>query len=140
VSHAERTYRDNEERRNQSPLGGRSVETSFSHSILGIVYYSEARYDEAINQLNKAIALDPKNATAHNYLGITSSQKGWNAVAEKDLAKAIAIDPKYGDAYFNLAVVLATKDPPDKENAERHYRKALELGAEPDKALEDLIK
>jgi tetratricopeptide (TPR) repeat protein len=115
-------------------------EDGFSHCTLGIVYYSQQKYDEAVNELTKALAINPKNATAHNYLGITASQKGWQAAAQKELETAVTLDPTYADAHFNLAVVFATQQPPNKEQARKFYKRATELGAEPDSALEQLIK
>ncbi len=115
-------------------------EDAFSHCTLGIVSYSGGKYDEAVNELTKALAINPKNATAHNYLGITASQKGWQEAALKEMETAAALDPQYADAHFNLAVVYATQQPPNKENARRFYKRATELGAEPDSALEALIK
>ncbi len=115
-------------------------EDAFSHCTLGIVCYSQGKYDEAVNELTKALAINPKNATAHNYLGITASQKGWQEAAQKELETATALDPGYADAHFNLAVVFATQQPPNKENARKHYKRATELGAEVDSALEALLK
>ncbi len=115
-------------------------EDGFSHCTLGIVYYSQGKYDEAVNELTKALALNPKNATAHNYLGITASQKGWQEAAQKELETATDLDPNYADAHFNLAVVFAMQTPPNKENARKYYKRATELGAEADSALEQLIK
>jgi tetratricopeptide (TPR) repeat protein len=115
-------------------------EDDFSHCTLGIVYYSQGKLDEAINELTKALAINPKNATAHNYLGITASQKGWQEAAMKELETATALDPNYADAHFNLAVVFATITPPNKEGARQHYKRATELGAEPDSALEQMLK
>jgi Tfp pilus assembly protein PilF len=115
-------------------------EDAFSHCTLGIVYYSQGKYDDAVNELTRAVAINPKNATAHNYLGITASQKGWQEAAQTELEAATALDPNYADAFFNLAVVFATQQPPNKETARKHYKRATELGAEPDTALEQLIK
>ena len=115
-------------------------EDAFSRCTLGIVYYSEGKYDDAVTELTKALAINPKNATAHNYLGITASQKGWQEAAQKELETAVALDPQYADAHFNLAVVFATQQPPNKEKARKHYQLAISLGAEPDPALEQLIK
>jgi tetratricopeptide (TPR) repeat protein len=112
----------------------------FTHCTLGIVYYTLGKYDDAVNQLTKALAINPNDATAHNYLGITSSQKGRQDVAEKELQAAVKLDPKYADAFFNLAVVLATEQPPKKAEARKFYQRALELGAEPDPTLEPLLK
>ena len=113
---------------------------AFSQRTLGIVYYQQAKYDEAVNALTKAIALSPKDAISHNYLGITASQKGWQEAALKELQTSIALDANYADANFNLAVIYATMQPPNKEAAQRYYKRAIALGAEPDSALEQLIK
>jgi Flp pilus assembly protein TadD len=112
---------------------------AFSHCTLGIVYYSEGKFDEAVGELTRALAIQPKNQTAHNYLGITASAKGWQEAARKELETAVAIDPNYADAHFNLAVIYATTPPVDKESAKKHYKRAIELGAEPDPALEQLL-
>ncbi len=113
---------------------------AFSHATLGIIYYKQNQYDAAVESLTRSLAINPKNATAHNYLGVAAAQKGWKDAAKKYIGTAIQINPDYADAHFNLAVVLATAEPPDKENARKHYKKAIALGAEPDKALEELIR
>jgi tetratricopeptide (TPR) repeat protein len=115
-------------------------EDTFSHCTLGIVYYQEKRYDDAINELTRALAINPKYAVAHNYLGITASQKGWQEAALKELETAIDLDPNYGDACFNLAVVYAMQQPPNKEMARKYYQRAINDGAEPDSGLEELVK
>ena len=112
----------------------------FSHTTLGIVFYRQAKFDEALTELTKSLGINPESATAHNYLGITASQKGWQEAAEKELLAAIADNPNYADAHFNLAVVYATAQPPSKELAKQHYTMATSLGAEPDAALEKLLR
>jgi tetratricopeptide (TPR) repeat protein len=122
-------------------------EDAFSHCTLGIIFYSQSRYDDAVNELTKSLAINPKYAAAHNFLGITASQKGWQEAAQKELETATALDPNYADAHFNLAVVLATQQNQDKdnakqikENARHYYKRATELGAEPDRSLEQLLQ
>ncbi|HKP92277.1 MAG TPA: tetratricopeptide repeat protein [Chthoniobacterales bacterium] len=112
----------------------------FAHTTLGIVYYRQSKFDDAITELTTALGINPKSATAHNYLGITASQKGWQEAAEKEMLDALAVNPDYADAHFNLAVVYATGQPPSKEQAKQHYVKATSLGAEPDPALEKLLR
>jgi Flp pilus assembly protein TadD len=115
-------------------------EDGFSHCTLGIVYYTAQKLDEAVSSLTKALAINPKNATAHNYLGITAASKGWQESALKELETACTLDPGYADAHFNLAVVFATQTPPNKEKAQQYYKRATELGAEPDGSLENMLK
>jgi Flp pilus assembly protein TadD len=112
----------------------------FAHTTLGIVYYRQSKFDDAITELTTALGINPKSATAHNYLGITASQKGWQEAAIKEMLDAIAVNPDYADAHFNLAVVYATGEPPATEKAKQHYVKATSLGAEPDPALEKLLR
>ncbi len=113
---------------------------AFSHATLGILYHDQSKYDEAIHSLTRSIAANPKNPTAHNFLGVTAAKKGWIDAARKEIRTAIEIDPTYADAHFNLAVVLATAKPADKENARKHYQRAVELGVNPDPNLEELIR
>jgi tetratricopeptide (TPR) repeat protein len=115
-------------------------EDSFARCTLGIVLYTQEKFDDALNELTKAVAIAPRNATAHNYLGITASQKGWQQAAQKELETAVVLDPQYADAHFNLAVVLATQEPPNLELARKHYKTSLELGAAPDGQLEQRLK
>ncbi|MDQ6656517.1 MAG: tetratricopeptide repeat protein, partial [Verrucomicrobiota bacterium] len=112
----------------------------FSRRTLGIVYYRQAKYDEAVTELTKALAINPKSYIAHNYLGITASEKGWQEAAEKEMLEAISANPDYVDAHYNLAVIYATNKPPARELAKRHYSKAMELGAEANPSLEQLIR
>jgi Flp pilus assembly protein TadD len=117
-----------------------SPKDEFAHTTLGIVFYRQSKFDEAITELTTALGINPKSATAHNYLGITASQKGWQEAAEKEMLDAIAVNPDYADAHFNLAVVYATGQPPAKEQAKLHYVKATSLGAEPEPALEKMLR
>ncbi|MBA3385912.1 MAG: tetratricopeptide repeat protein [Chthoniobacterales bacterium] len=112
----------------------------FARRTLGIVYYRQNKFDDAVTELTKALAINPKSFIAHNYLGITASEKGWQEAAEKEMLEAIAANPNYVDAHYNLAVIYATNKPPAKELAKRHYSKAMELGAEANSSLEQLIR
>src|SRR5688500_20332581 len=96
--------------------------------------------DDAITELTTALGIYPRSATAHNYLGITACQKGWQGAAIKEMLDAIAVNPDYADAHFNLAVGYATGEPPSTEKAKQHYVKATSLGADPDPALEKLLR
>ena len=113
---------------------------AFAQSTLGIVYFQQAKYDEAITSLTQSVAVNSKSATAHNFLGIAAAKKGWQEAAFKELETAIQLDPSYADAHYNLAVLLATGQPPNKESARKHYKKALELGMQPDGKFEETIR
>ena len=53
---------------------------------------------------------------------------------------ALQLDGKYADAWFNLAVTQTLKTPPNRDEAKKAYQKAIEFGAEPDAAMENLVK
>jgi Flp pilus assembly protein TadD len=113
---------------------------SFARSTLGIVYFQQGKYDESVTALTQSVAVNPKSALAHNFLGIAAAAKGWPEAALKELETAVQIDPNYPEARYNLAVALADAQPPKKEEARRHYKKALELGMEPNPTFEATLK
>ena len=53
------------------------------------------------SDLNRAIAVDPKNATFYLFRAFIKSELGQNEAAIIDLNQAISIDPKLADAYSN---------------------------------------
>lgn len=112
---------------------------SNAHSVLGVTYLRKGKLDDAFNELTKAVALDPRNAEAHNYLGVVMSERGFGAAAEQEIRKAVELNDKYADAHFNLAVLYAKQKAPRFELARFHYKKAVDLGAAPDKTLEELL-
>jgi len=113
---------------------------AFANSTLGIVYFQQSKYDEAITSLTRSVAVNSKSATAHNFLGIAAAKKGWTEAALKELETALQLDPNYTDAHYNLAVLYATGQPPNKESARNQYKRALELGMKPDAKFEETLK
>jgi Flp pilus assembly protein TadD len=82
------------------------------------------------------VALDSANARAHAALAVTLVAKGWMTGAELELQRAIELDPNFGEAHFNLALVCLQRLPPAVELARRHYQRAIDLGENPDPAIE----
>ena len=117
-----------------------SPDDAFAHATLGIVYYQQSKYNEAITSLTRSVAVNSKSATAHNFLGIAAAKKGWSEAALKELETALQLDPNYADAHYNLAVLYATNQPANKDNARKQYKKALELGMKPDATFEETLK
>lgn len=71
---------------------------AFSQLTLGIVYFSQARYDDSIQSLKRAVELNSKDATTHNYLGLGYSSKGRSQEAAKELGIARELDPSYRES------------------------------------------
>jgi len=93
--------------------------------LWGTVLDEQKKYDEAIAQYQRAIALDPKDAVAYNNWGIAlyEQKKSDDAVAKYQ--KAIELDPKLADAYNGWGVAL--KELGRYDEAIAKYQKAIEL-------------
>lgn len=57
-------------------------------------------------ELNKALALDPRNTRALVGLAVVDQNEGKLAEARSDYERALAIDPSYASAHMNYALVL----------------------------------
>ncbi len=107
---------------------------------LGIVYLERNDPMRALAAVAQAVVQTPGDPVARNYLGVAAGRNGWFDAAEAELRRAIELKPDYADAHFNLAVFCLERKPPAVELARRHYRKALELGAAPDKLIEKALE
>jgi spermidine synthase len=83
------------------------------HLWLGRLYGQQARYEDAIAHLRRAVELDPHRAEAANDLGLAYVQTGRPAEARAAFAQAIAARANYAEAHYNLGVLLfsAYQDP-----------------------------
>lgn len=113
---------------------------AFSLTTLGAVMIEQNRIEDAIAYLERANTSVADDPITLNYLGVASSQIGQFGKAEQALRRAVTVKPEYAEAHFNLAVIYATAKPPSIALAKRHYEKALELGAGPDKRLAAMLK
>ncbi len=114
--------------------------SGLANYLLGRTYFLQDKLDEALTKLEVGLTYDPQNAKAHNCVGVISTRKGWVERAEKAFTSAVSIDPDYGDAHFNLAVLHATKNDPNPQEAEKHYFRALHLGIPRDASIEGFLK
>lgn len=114
--------------------------SALANYLLGRVYFLQDKLDEALSKLETGLTYDPQNAKAHNCVGVISTRKGWVGRAERAFTNAVSIDPEYGDAHFNLALLHATKDQPNPQEAGKHYFRALHLGVPRDATIEGFLK
>ncbi len=104
--------------------------------------YSLARQEkpyEAIGALAQAIAAQPDDARPHRALGVAASSLGWYDIAEREMKESLRIAPDDSDSAFNLAILLASKEPPDMDEARRWYLKARKLSGQSDPALDRMF-
>ena len=89
--------------------------------------------------LERAIKRDPKDAQLHNYLGITFYAQGKQSRAMDEFEKAVELNPNLAEAHFNLAVILATDNRPQLDQARQHYQSSLQLGNARDEKMEGIL-
>ncbi len=108
-------------------------EASEKRYLLGADYFNKGMVEPALEELLKAVDLNPQNPDAHNLLGLVFLRKGWEAEvmtsrnrclkgedlrlekqdmdahfkkAEEQFAKAIGLKADFSEARNNLAVVM----------------------------------
>jgi tetratricopeptide (TPR) repeat protein len=83
------------------------------------------RWNEALNAYNKAIELNPNDASAYNNRGLAYDNLDKNDLAIADYEKAIELNPKYGDAFNNRGKTFGKLG--DYKQAILNYDRAIEL-------------
>lgn len=90
-------------------------------------------YAGAVQDLEKALALDPNFAAAYRALGYAKFNTGMNVDgALADYMKAVELKPDYGEAHYALAFMYAMGD---REKGAVHFKKAMELGVPDERSL-----
>jgi tetratricopeptide (TPR) repeat protein len=83
------------------------------------------RWSEALNAYDKAIELNPNDASAYNNRGLAYDNLDKNDLAIANYKKAIELNPKYGDAFNNLGKTFIKLG--DYQRATLYYDRAIEL-------------
>lgn len=99
---------------------------------LGILYARSKQRDKAFDSFNRAIAANPKNATAYDWEGIIYRESGDYAHAEQSYLRAVSAQPDYPNAHLNLAILYDTylRRPQDAVTQYREYQR-LSGGSKP---------
>jgi tetratricopeptide (TPR) repeat protein len=93
---------------------------------LALVHMEMNKFDRAKDDLQKAIAINPKAAGYHEKLGtVLIELKDWEG-AKRAFEEAIKLGPELFKAYFKLAQVLERLD--DQQNALRRYTESIQKG------------
>ena len=103
----------------------RNPDSSLAHNNLGNFFLQNGRGDEAVEQFQKALEIEPRYALAHNNLGAAFYQLGQVDEAVTHYQKALEIEPRYAQAHNNLGIVLFQKGRVDEAIA--HFQKALAI-------------
>jgi lipoprotein NlpI len=90
---------------------------------LGVLYDNRGLYDKAVEEYEKAIAVNAAFAESHNNLGVLYDNRGLYDKAIEEYEKAIAVNPAFAEAHNNLGVLYDNRGFHDK--AVEEYKKVL---------------
>jgi protein O-GlcNAc transferase len=99
--------------------------------LAGVSYYFIRHYEEADQNLTRALTLNPSSTRALFLEAMALASQGKIDDAELCLRRAIALQPKNARFHCHLGILLARRNEPAK--AEDSFREAIEL--KPDYAL-----
>jgi tetratricopeptide (TPR) repeat protein len=97
----------------------------FAHKVLGDALLKKGQTDEAINQYQEAIRLNPEYAGAHYNLGNALLKKDQTDEAISQYQEVIRLKPDDADAHNNLGDALLKKGQTDE--AIHQYQEAIRL-------------
>ena len=106
-------------------LGSIDQLSAEGHSYIATAYYYAKNYKNAIEELDKILKLDPKNAGAWYNKGVALSDLKRYEEAIEAYDKTIEIDPKKAEVWYNKGVALS--DLKRYEEAIEAYDKTIEI-------------
>ncbi len=98
------------------------------HKNLGIAFLLAERYNDALEEYERILKIDPNNSEARFYLALTFYKQGDYERAIKEYERALKFSVKKDKIYNNLGLAWEKKGHLDK--ASNNYRKAVELDSE----------
>lgn len=113
-----------------------SEETAEHWFNLALAYESLGLFIEASGAYQKAIRIDPRDASAHNNLGVVYTNLGIYSFAIRELREAIQLDPSLQEAQVNIGMAYAKSDM--LEEAADAFQKAISLRPDDAKAHNNL--
>jgi Flp pilus assembly protein TadD len=108
--------------------------------LAGVAACRAGKFDQAVAILKPYDTKNPVNADALLTLGTAWMGMGKIGEARVAIEKALLLNPKSMEANYNMAQIFLTIRPADPQSAERYYRKAMELGMEPDAEFENGLR
>jgi len=114
----------------------KSPDSAIVQDYMGTVLDSIGDQDGAIQAYMKAIALNPKFASAYNNLGTVYSRKGNTDNAVQAFSKALALEPKSASVHFNLGLEYDKRG--NLNAAIDEYKKTIAINPYEDKVHNNL--
>ena len=124
-----RSYAETEHWRNTEALWRHAIENTtknyIAHYTLGNVLAQQQRFDEAIVEYQRSLAIEPNYAQTHNNLGIAFANEGRFADAITQYEIVLRLRPDFAEVHNNLGIILATTG--KSEEAVNEFEEALRL-------------
>lgn len=99
--------------------------TAAQHYKEGASKVTLRKYDEAVNELNLAIAICPDSGSYYSKRGQAYQGLGKKTLALEDFSKAIEISPKNPDAYYQMGLYYFNLD--EFEKAFEYFSKSINI-------------
>ena len=117
---------------NKSTLFTRTLKVTsnnwFAHNALGLDFLKREKFDQAIEQFNKAMHIVPNYITTYINLGRTYAKQNNLSEAIRYMSTAERMNPAQADVHQSLGILYEQQG--DSEKAVAHFSRALELGPE----------
>ena len=113
-----------------------TVDNTIAEQNLGEALHEQGKTDEAIARFQKALEINPNQASVHSSLAVALLEKGHPQESLAHLQSALAIDPRNEDAHYNMGNTLLALG--RGSEAVSHYSRALELNPDDTEALNNL--
>jgi tetratricopeptide (TPR) repeat protein len=97
-----------------------------AHNNLALYLLRQGRIDEAIQECDAALRLNPNDGEAWTNLGLAMLRLGRNGGAAIDFRSATQVDPNFAEAWSDLGLALANQGEIDEAIAQ--FRKAAQVG------------
>ena len=83
----------------------KKMDKAKKHYELGVEYHKQELADQAIEELQQAIKIDPNYAEAHYELGVLYHEKENYKAAFREFQQAVKSNPDYAEAHFRLGII-----------------------------------
>ncbi len=91
-------------------LFGVPANSAAGHILAAELLLKREYEDDALAQVNKALALDPKLPSAHFMLGEINAHRGMLDESVAEMGKEIEVNPNFSMAWYRLGEVLARQE------------------------------
>ncbi len=100
----------------------------FAHVRLAVLYSEEKKVDDALKELDTALAINAKSKWAYLWRGVilAEQRQQWDE-ARKAYDQALALDSRFDLAYYNLGWTYVNQKPADYAKARELFEKALTI-------------